>query len=226
MVDPDTEDSSTTNPYAPPARDESPSSAVELGRNEAYRVVGKLLYCRRGLERFPNICWMTGSTEGLIGVHAKQGKYLPKRAARLSVVAVLLWIIVLVQMELVKAAYVSGMIGVILAEYGLRVLFGRQYEFVVGETPIAAKNRILSRKFSVCHSVLFAAIMLPLLLLRSLDSSLILVGPIGFVVFCIVRLVKRPRAFTAIVKDHSDDTFVIHGLTKEFLEAVQRTDRY
>ncbi len=226
MVDPDTEDSAIANPYAPPARDESPSSSVELGRNEAFGVVGKKLYCRRGLERFPDICWLTGSTEGLIGVHSKKGRYLPKRAAQIGLVAYVLCVAVIVQMDLSLSELGAGILFVVASVFVLRHAFGEAFEFVVGETQIAAKNRILSRKFSVWLSVLLATPMLNLFPLRSLDSSLVLVGPVGFLVFWIVKLVKRPRSLTAIVKEHSEDVVVIHGLTKEFLEAVQRMDRY
>ena len=220
-------ESNATNPYAPPAPEKEPDSTIVLGRNEACRVVGKKLYCRRGLERFPNICWLTGSTDELVGTHSTKGRYLPKRASQLYAIAFCLWIIVLMGMDLSWPPFTAGATLLFIGDSVLRRTFGRSFEFVVGETQVARKHRASNWRFGLWSSAIATVTAAATVYsVYWLDFAFLFVVPFVVIGFGIFYLMKRPRFFSATINEHSDNVLAIQGLTKEFLEALQRKDVY
>jgi hypothetical protein len=213
------------NPYAPPAPEEERDSDIVLARNEAYRVVGNKLHCRRGMERFPGICWLTGSTEPLVGVHSKNGRYLPKRAFRLSVVASVVWMIAVIQIGASHTIIWAGIAVMFAFDLLLNRTFGKPYDFMVGETELGRKNRRRFRWFAYSWFSLLAA---QITAFTDIDSFGVLAfltvpaaGALG-----VAFLWIRPKRPTVVVREASPTVIVVQGLTKEFLEALQRKDVY
>ncbi len=216
------------NPYAPPAPEEERDSDIVLARNEAYRVAGNKLYCRRGMERFPGICWLTGSTERLVGVHSKKGRYLPKRAFRLSVVAAVLWMIALMRMNAPLTIFYPSLFAMWIGDYVISWVFGKPFQFVIGETELGRTNRRRSGWFM--RSWTLVGLFSIGTVLSSADNVMswsvaVLLGIIA-ATLAIAFLSLRPRPFKALVREHSDNVLVVRGLTKEFLESLQRKDAF
>ena len=224
-TDPENSISTSSNPYRAPASGDREDVGVVLAPTESFRVVEKKLYCRRTEADFSGICWLTGSTEQLIGVHEHKGHCLTRNAGLwVSLLPITAYIVMDVGGIIPKYLVFSGvMVAVMLMHFGTRV-FGTQYRLIVGESAVTRKKR---KRYPLMIGMLIAVIVICLGAVLFLASGTIGLGlaatlmMVCLVVAAVFRFRLSPRRFSPGVMLMGDDVIVISGLTPEFLQTLQ-----
>ncbi len=221
---------SEINPYAPPTINDAADAKVRLSPEEPYRVVGKNLLCRVGCEQFPDVCWLTGITSDLVGVHRSKVRYLSETALAwlmgfkgAAVVAILLatrWI------DMSIPVYAVGMAAFILGDGIYTHYFEKTLTIVVGESVAARRTRQLARVVPICLAGLALLIFVGVMAVDVVDTVLVMWA---IAVVCIALLSgylwMSPKNFTVKVSPYDEDTVIISGLNKEFLATIRNRDR-
>ena len=230
MTRDDTDNSTDVNPYAPPATNEAADAKVRLSAVDRYRVVGKNLVCRVGCEQFPDVCWLTGSTSGLVGVHRSKVRYFSETALAwlmgfkgAAVVGILLatrWI------DMSIPVYAVGMAAFILGDGIYTHYFEKTLTIVVGESVAARRTRQLARVVPIFLAGLALLILVGVMTVDVVDTVLVMWA---IAVVCIALLSgylwMSPKNFTVKVNHYDEDTVIISGLTREFLETLRNMNR-
>jgi len=225
----DTNDSEN-NPYAPPATNDTADAKLSLSADDRYRVVGKNLVCRVGCEQFPNVCWLTGSTEGLFRVHCKKVRYLSSAARNwLGGIALVLVVGIQIGTEWLNLSTMTMAASVLVfVIFGITIehCIGESLTIVVGESAVARRTRRLARTVPFCVAGLLLLAFVSIVTVDVVNPTLIIwFIPVVFVAMLIAYLWLSPRNFNLQVNEYDEGTVIISGLTQEFLNTLSSRDR-
>ncbi|APZ95420.1 hypothetical protein [Fuerstiella marisgermanici] len=225
---------SEINPYAPPATNDTAKAAdakVRLSADDRYRVVGKNLVCRVGCEQFPNVCWLTGSTSELVGEYSRKVRYLSD-TARGWLIGLATCVFVASQLaiewlDVHHPVFMIGIVAFIVLGGGIYThYFENTLTIIVGESAVARKKRRLARVTPFCVAGLGLLAIASVVTVDVVNSMLVMWSvPVVCVLLIVGYLWLSPKNFNVQVNQYDEDSVIISGLTKGFLETIRNKNR-